>query len=316
MPVPPEAMSIISWNYRGLGRPRAVRALKDLCKSYKPRILGLIETKVPSRMWDWLRIKIGFRNCFVVDRVGLSGGLALLWNEEVDLTIKSYSRYHIDALVEEGSSFRFTLFYGNPRASLRKDSWTLLRKLSERVAGPWVVIGDFNEIIDQDEINGERLRDRNLMTNFRDALFDCDLCDVEMVGDYYTYSNRRKGAKETRVRLDRAMINSYWRDRWPNSSLHCGFANSSDHKPIVLDMERKEGMPKSGTGGFRFEPMWLRDESFTEVVKEAWVSSKCGSTRLSDQIRRCGEQVQSWNNREFGSVQKKIKSIKELNTGN
>lgn len=37
-------MKIISWNCRGLGNARAVRALGDLVKSHKPNILFLLET--------------------------------------------------------------------------------------------------------------------------------------------------------------------------------------------------------------------------------------------------------------------------------
>lgn len=65
---PPEEMSIISWNCCGLGRPWSVRAIQDVCRSNKPQISGLIETKLLSKDWQVLRIKLGFQHCFVVDR--------------------------------------------------------------------------------------------------------------------------------------------------------------------------------------------------------------------------------------------------------
>ncbi|OMO67823.1 reverse transcriptase [Corchorus capsularis] len=43
------------------------------------------ETKKNKGEMEWLRAKIGFNNCFTVDSVGRSGGLALLWCSEIQL---------------------------------------------------------------------------------------------------------------------------------------------------------------------------------------------------------------------------------------
>ncbi|KAL4188929.1 hypothetical protein AMTRI_Chr08g204520 [Amborella trichopoda] len=41
-------MLILSWNIRGLGLPHKKNAVKDLCFKYRPSILALPETKLPS----------------------------------------------------------------------------------------------------------------------------------------------------------------------------------------------------------------------------------------------------------------------------
>ncbi|CAM8968946.1 unnamed protein product [Rhodiola kirilowii] len=149
-------MILLSWNCRGLGHPRAVRSARDLIRSYsyRPEVFGLIETKLKARDWEFTRIKLGFQHCFSFGRVGLSGGLALLWNEETEVKVKSYSRYHIDAEVGNHEVFNFTLFYGNPRASLREESWNLLRAIRNTVRDEWLVMGDFNEILFSWEMKG------------------------------------------------------------------------------------------------------------------------------------------------------------------
>ena len=47
-----------------------------------------------------VRDKCEFKNGFFVDSNGASGGLALLWKEEIQLDVQTYSQTHIDALVE------------------------------------------------------------------------------------------------------------------------------------------------------------------------------------------------------------------------
>ena len=92
-------MNIISWNCRGLGNLRAVLALHNLVKTQGPKILFLMETKLDVRRMELVRITLHFQHCFTVPSLGRSGGLALLWNDEVDLTIQNYSINHIDAHV-------------------------------------------------------------------------------------------------------------------------------------------------------------------------------------------------------------------------
>lgn len=93
-----------------IGSAVRVRALKDLVSSHKPVIVGLSETKLSSKKWDSLRVYLGFQNCFSTSCIGKSGGLALLWSTEVDVTVRSFSRSHTDLNVEvQGeSAFRLT----------------------------------------------------------------------------------------------------------------------------------------------------------------------------------------------------------------
>lgn len=48
---------------------------------------------------------ISFKNsaslvsCFVVDNIGRTSDLCLLWKKDIDILIRSYSQYHIDSLI-------------------------------------------------------------------------------------------------------------------------------------------------------------------------------------------------------------------------
>ena len=77
-----------------------------------------------------LKRKVEVTNGFAVLRIGLGGGLALLWRNGVDVDIQTSSSYHIDALIkQEGVVWRLTVFYGHLETSRRRESWDLLRQL-------------------------------------------------------------------------------------------------------------------------------------------------------------------------------------------
>lgn len=59
----------------------------------------LQETKLVARKMESLKFSVWFDGCLVVDSVGRSGGLALMWKMEIQVTVKSFSKYHIDAKI-------------------------------------------------------------------------------------------------------------------------------------------------------------------------------------------------------------------------
>ena len=162
-------MKILCWNIRGLGNPRTVRALHDLVKSKVAQIVFLTETKAEVSTMERVRQRIGFKYGFHVPRVGLSGGLSLMWVEEIELSIQSYSRHHIDSLVQGtygGEKWKFTGFYGNPDVQERHHSWQLLRRLKPIGEVPWLVAGDFNEILSISEKEGQIIRAQGQIDSF------------------------------------------------------------------------------------------------------------------------------------------------------
>jgi hypothetical protein len=94
-------MSILCLNCRGCGRPEAVRDIRNIVDLHNPMVLFLSENKMSANRSQDLRWSLGFPNAFGVSSVGLSGGLLMLWKNEVLMDLKTYSKYHIDMWVTE-----------------------------------------------------------------------------------------------------------------------------------------------------------------------------------------------------------------------
>lgn len=157
-------------------------------------------------------------NMLVVDSVGASGGLALFWRNEIDITLKSMSENHIDVVVKEadGLKWRFTGIYGESRSEEKNNTWELLRTLKDQCNLPWLCGGDFNEFLFNCEKKGGVPRSEACMVNFRQCLEDCDLHDLGFIGDMFTWRNHHHSAASyTKERLDRAVANTAWRCSFP-----------------------------------------------------------------------------------------------------
>ena len=92
-------MSFLSWNYRGLGNPAAVRELRSVVKQEGPCLLFVMKTKIAANRVENLKNQLGFVGCFAVDSDGLSGGIGLFWSAEVQVELQNYSSGHIDVMV-------------------------------------------------------------------------------------------------------------------------------------------------------------------------------------------------------------------------
>ena len=95
-----------------------------------------------------------------------------MWKEVTEICFKGCSNLHIDVVVNGESvstPWRATSFYGQLDARKRFISWQLLAVLKEQCTMPWVVFGDFNEILHLGEKIGGLDRDAKQMEDFREC---------------------------------------------------------------------------------------------------------------------------------------------------
>jgi hypothetical protein len=80
---------------------------------------------------------------------GRSCGVIILWKREVTVQQLFSAPNYIDIkiLENDGREWRLTGMYGEPRWQDKYETWDKLRELNAQYDLPWVIIGDFNEIM-------------------------------------------------------------------------------------------------------------------------------------------------------------------------
>ncbi|KAK2647505.1 hypothetical protein Ddye_014994 [Dipteronia dyeriana] len=213
---------------RGLGNTQAFQILCRYIMEYNPEIMFLMETKVNHVVMENIRVKLGYAGKFVVDVVGRKGGLCLFWSDNLDVSLLSYSLFHIDVRVvsHNDTTWRFTGFYGHPESNKRSHAWNLLRRLCGMSKIMWMCAGDFNEVLEDSEKLGGLPRPRHLINNFRNTLDDYGLQDMGFLGPLFTLCNRREGEAMIQERLDKCICDIHWRSIFTGAVVrHLNFGN-------------------------------------------------------------------------------------------
>lgn len=184
--------------------------------------------------------KLNFAHGVWVDAIGRLGGLALLWTDEVDLSIRSLDARFIDFEVKcsSGEFWRGTSLYGWAESGQKSKTWDMIRSLGSVPTLPWILTGDFNDVLYESEKQGGNVCDLTSITRFKDAIESCGLKDLGFSGYKFTWSNRR-GEAVIEERLDCALANDEWLDLFPSFSVHNVVWDSSNHLPIIIKASRR-----------------------------------------------------------------------------
>jgi endonuclease/exonuclease/phosphatase family metal-dependent hydrolase len=164
--------------------------------------------------------------------------------------------------------WRLTCYYGYPERGRRRQAWELLRELRDMSTLPWCIIGDFNDLLSQEDKQGHNPHPNWLCEGFRCAVGDCDLTDINLDGYPFTWVKSRGTPHVIEERLDRAFANTNWLMLYPDVRLQKLLTSHSDHNPILLNTSATRG--NDGIYSFRFENSWLQEEDVNDVVEEGW----------------------------------------------
>jgi len=141
-----------------------------------------------------------------------SGGLALLWNDNVNVEILNANNMYIDAYITACNmniSWFSTGVYGNPYYSKKHLTCEVISELyQQRYNSKWLIFGDFNLILNRSEKLGGNIIDYHHTNMFNETLNNCALNDLGYYGSKYIWANNQSDNDHIKERLDRFCASS------------------------------------------------------------------------------------------------------------
>lgn len=232
-------MNALVYSCRGLGKSQTVHDLDALVCRYNPKVVFLSETMISKSRVKNLRWRLGLKYCLAVDSNGKRCGLALFWDEHLQVNLLEIGECFIDVQIMEepgAEPWRATFVYGEPKVEDRHKMWEILMRIKDKSADPWLVVGDFNEAMWQFEHFSATRRGERQMENFLDMLDYCELMDVGFNGIPWTYDNKKPGDRNVKVRLDRAVATQEWMSRFFDAAVQHLSSPCSDHCPLLVNV--------------------------------------------------------------------------------
>ena len=230
---------------------------------------------------------------YIVPATGLSGGLWLLWNDEVDLQVVHSSRFYILAkCVHKPTSQNFNLvcIYGDPHHQQTSLIWQDVSTFVLAIPDtPTFCMGDMNNIMHVAEKCGPKAPNFNRIRDFCYLVKQCGLFDLGYNGPAYTWSNKRFTTNPTYERLDRCLANAEWCTIFPRTTIYHLPILYSDHAPILAILESK---PTPKPKPFRFENWWLLEEDFQTTANASW--SKTANNSFHTRTNQLAKDLKHW----------------------
>ena len=271
-------MSSFFWNIRGFNKTLKQSVVKEWLSNKEMMFGCILETRVKEKKAERILSTV-FKDWSSMTNYEHSGGgrIWLLWRDTVRLTpvYKSDQLITVSVALQDEEEFMCTFVYASNQADERKGLWEDIcyhhdSPLFQHKA--WIIMGDFNEILDGGEHSGvdSLVRLPPGMRDFQHTVLHCHLSDMGYQGPLYTWCNKREEGLICK-KLDRVLMNDVALHRFNNAYSMFAPGGCSDHlrcKIQLLPAREKIRRP------FKYVNAVGKLPKFLPMVKEYWESTE------------------------------------------
>lgn len=305
----------LSWNVRGLNSTARQQVVRNLVMDINCSCVCLQETKLEFFDQAIVNRVLGpsFADNFCFPpATGTRGGILLAVSDS-KYSIESVQTgvYSITANLkekEDGSAWSITGVYGPQPYNEKRDFLEELKQTKNTVNQKWMILGDFNLIVQDSNKNNNNLN-RGMMQSFRAALNTLEVIEIKLNGSRYTWSSETE--IPTLTKIDRVFCSHEWEERFPNCLLSVISTMVSDHCPLLLTANPSR--PKCNL--LRFEKYWIRLPGFLETVQSAWskpVHSPDALKRIHIKLARTAKALRNWSRCRVRSLKLRMEIASKL----
>ena len=195
-------------------------------------------------------------------------------------------------------------------ANIRKEQWKVSTLRQQLWGDKWLLAGDFNDILSNEEKWGGRVREERSFKDFNSFVENNRLVDLGFTGNPWTWSNNWEDEGEIRQRLDRGLSTIEWGQFFDKAKCEHVDTFGSDHSMLLIDNWPRIEKRKSR---FFFDKRWLKRSEVNQIVEQAWNQSVEGNSmyRITRQVANCRVSLLKWKNNFTGNSLLKINHLKQ-----
>jgi hypothetical protein len=248
-------------------------------------------------------------NFVFLPAVGVKGGILLAADEDFfRVTLLDRGSFSVTARISARAGmvdWCLTAVYGPQEDQEKLLFLGELRWMKQVASEKWLLIGDFNLILQARDKSNNNLN-RRLMGAFQDAIQDFELKELNLLGRKFTWSN-----DSFHTRIDRAFCSVEWDLMLPRVFLQALSSNVSDHCPLVI----AGSSTVRRFAGFRFESFWPRLPGYHDVVLTAWNKSLTVTNpflRFHIKLKRVSAALRRWAKSLLGNFKVLLRAVSQL----
>ncbi|OIS98432.1 hypothetical protein A4A49_60914, partial [Nicotiana attenuata] len=167
----------------------------------------------------------------------------------------------------EQTNYIMTIVYEYNSKEERKEFWSYLRDISQRNHMPWLIVGDFNTVLKQDDRIGGNPIIIGEIIDFHDCMEECGLIEIPQSGSRYTWSDRHERGRIW-SKIDCVFVKIEWLDTMHVYSTKFLLEGITDHSPVIIAKVISHQVKRRKP--FMFCNTWSQHPEFLNKVKETW----------------------------------------------
>nr|XP_009594786.1 uncharacterized protein LOC104091210 [Nicotiana tomentosiformis] len=277
-------VNCLAWNVRGLNAPNKQREVKLLCNKFS--------------VWRYTT-NLNYH---------YNGRIVVVWRPDfyrvtplsMNARVLSCEVYYIPIHATFGVSF----VYAFNTKEEKKGMWEYLKEHVASCKSPWLVIGDFNSILNmEDRIRGNTVSWAKVM-EFNKCIEACGLIELPNQGCKYSWNDKHSD-QGIYSKIDWALINNDWLDSMPDCKAIFLPEGISDHCPVN---ERHRGRKP-----FKFCNVWTQHPQYLEQVERGWniEIDGCKMLRAVRKLKLLKKTLRVLNKNFFKNIEDEVKEDRE-----
>ncbi|XP_074277532.1 uncharacterized protein LOC141601161 [Silene latifolia] len=203
-------------------------------------LCGLLETRVRCGSINKVHQGIGAHWEVVHNNNVHDGGrIWLVWDSAIfSVVILGCEAQVIHSKItslQTGHVWWLSVVYGFNRVPDRVPLWGSLTAMHNVVNGPWIVMGDFNNVLALNERLGSEVSNYEIR-DFQQCVTDCGLVDVPAQGAFFTWNNKHGPGDMVFSRIDKVLSNDEWIQQFPDVTIMFHPEGLFDHCPCTISL--------------------------------------------------------------------------------